>query len=138
MSDSWSRTIEVILQAFSSSLVLMVFAMHVMGQPADTPPGYMESEVSIEAGEIEEPCFALAMTDRIEYTFNSDYPVDFNLHYHQDKGIYFPVEMKNVSEHAGTFISTGSREYCLMWTNRGEVPLGLRYRYQLFRSEAGQ
>jgi hypothetical protein len=135
MNYSWSGTLDATLHACAAGVVLMIFAMPVTGQPANTSPGYMEKEVNVEAGEFEEPCFALAMTDRLEYTFSSDSPVEFNLHYHQDEGVYFPVEMKNVREHAGTFISTGSREYCLMWTNRGEGTLGLRYRYQLFRSK---
>lgn len=98
----------------------------------------MERALNLEAGKIEEPCFTLAMTDRLEYSFNSDSPLDFNLHYHEGQGVSFPVEMKNVSAHKGTFVATGSRKYCLMWTNRGEAPLELHYDYQLFRGEAMQ
>jgi hypothetical protein len=129
-----SQTFAVLTQALSHCVLLVVFVIPALAQAEDAAPEHVEHTVRIEAGKIEEPCFALAMVDRLEYSFTSDGPLDFNLHYHEGQGVYFPVEMKAVSTHAGTFISTGSRKYCLMWTNRGEVALELHYRYQLLRN----
>ena len=126
------------MQGITITLVLMAFTLTAQGQSTDTLLVHLEREVSIEAGKMEEPCFALAMVDRLEYEFSSSEALDFNLHYHEDKAIFFPVEKKNLRGHQGVFVSTGSRQYCLMWTNRGESPVTLRYRYQLYRSGIAQ
>ncbi|MCZ6831744.1 MAG: hypothetical protein O7F73_19555 [Gammaproteobacteria bacterium] len=126
------------LQEINRALILMAFALTAQGQSPDSLLGQLEREVNIEAGKIEEPCFAMALADRLEYEFSSDEALDFNLHYHQGNAIFFPVERKNIHQHEAVFVSTGSRKYCLMWSNRGENPVTLRYRYQLYRSAVPQ
>ncbi len=118
--------------------VLMALALPAQGQQTDMLVAQQEHEVTIEAGKIEEPCIAMALADRLEWEFSSDTPLDFNLHYHQEDAIFFPVNKKNLDQDQDVFIATGSRQYCMMWTNRDEMPSGLRYRYQLYRSKTAQ
>ncbi len=116
--------------------VILALALHAQGQQTEVLVAEQEREVTIIAGKIEEPCFAMALADRLEWEFSSDAPLDFNLHYHQEDAIFFPVDKKNLDQDQDVFIATGSRQYCMMWTNRGERPSGLRYRYRLYRSKA--
>jgi hypothetical protein len=118
--------------------VLLSLAPWATALAGDELLQHVERDVSLAAGKFEEPCLAMALGDRLEYLFSSDEPLDFNIHYHQEDGIFFPVDKKKLRAHQGEYIASGSRQYCLMWTNRGESLTNLRYRYQLHRVGASQ
>jgi hypothetical protein len=115
------------------TLLLVALVHAAAAEPPGTLLQHLEREVELDAGKLEEPCFAMLLGDRLEFVFNSGEPLDFNLHYHQEDAIFFPVEKKNVRAHQGEYIASGSRQYCLMWTNRGDATATLNYRYQLYR-----
>ena len=105
---------------------------------ADTLLGHLEKEVSLAAGKSEEPCFAMAMTDRLMFSFEADTGLDFNIHYHENDSVSFPVSVKNREKEEGEFFATGSRQYCMMWTNRTESAVQLTYSYKIYRRELAQ
>ena len=105
---------------------------------ADTLLGHLEKEVSLAAEKIEEPCFTMAMGDRLMYSFEADTGLDFNIHYHENDSVSFPVSVKNREKEEGEFFATGSRQYCMMWTNQTESAVQLSYSYKIFRRELSQ
>ena len=48
--------------------------------------------------QILEECYALKAGDRLEYRFESDEPVDFNLHYHEGGAVVMPVSREKSVE----------------------------------------
>jgi len=65
--------------------------------------------------QIHEDCVRLAPGDRVEYRFESTEPVDFNIHYHDDKAVVMPVVREQSREDAGMYAAQIARDYCLMW-----------------------
>jgi hypothetical protein len=81
----------------------------------------------------EESCMELARNDLLEIEFSATRAVDFNIHYHLDNQVRFPVNLKRQLEYADSYVAPAAREYCLMWTNRNDHPLRLRYQHQVRR-----
>ena len=73
----------------------------------------------IGPGEVRELCFEAAAGDTIVYRFEGTGPLGFNLHYHDDEEIYYPVPEHETDAEKGHFLATADRVYCLMWTNNG-------------------
>ena len=45
-------------------------------------------------------------------------PVDFNVHYHVDKDVFYPVKRDGMRGDGGTFAAKVGQDYCWMWTAR--------------------
>ena len=73
----------------------------------------------------------LARHDRLEFEFRTDGLLDFNLHYHED-GVFFPVDLRDVTSRKGQYVAPEARSYCLMWTNKQSGPAALDYRYRIY------
>ncbi len=82
---------------------------------------------------LHEECAKLAPGDRLEYTFTSDAPLKFNVHYHDGAAIVEPISRDGVSEDAGVFAPILTRDYCLMW-EAGPTPASLDYRIDIRRA----
>ena len=106
--------------------------------PGEKLMGHLEREVRIEPGKFEEPCFPMALADQLQFSFESDAVLDFNIHYHEGKDIFFPVELSAITRYEQNYFAPISHQYCMMWTNRGETPVTLRYQYRLLRRENQQ
>ena len=89
----------------------------------------------LQPGKIAEPCMVMEEGQRLEFEFLASGDLDFNLHYHEDSAVHFPVNLRNTRGESGVFIAPTRRTYCLMWTNRGESNVQLEYNYQLFDVE---
>ena len=97
---------------------------------------HLEQTVSIEPGQIEEPCFSMQIAERLEFSFRGSAELDFNIHYLEDQSVSFPVDLKAVREEEGVFIAPAAHQYCLMWTNQSEEVIRLDYRYRLYAIES--
>jgi hypothetical protein len=64
---------------------------------------------------IHEECAELKPGDRLDYTFESTEPVDFNIHYHEGDAVAMPVVRERSRGDAGVFAPPLARHYCLMW-----------------------
>ena len=101
---------------------------------------FVEQTVTVPAGRIEEPCFAMPAGARLEFGFASDVVLDFNLHYHvrdSDKRdeVVYPLRRNGVGTMSGNYQAETDQEYCLMWKNRQTVPAELRYHYRVYIEE---
>ena len=91
---------------------------------------------TIQPGQIEESCMLLAAGERLEFSFSANTGLDFNIHYHDDEKVHFPVNESSLSEWKGVYIAPEKQHYCLMWTNKHATePASLDYSYKLYRME---
>jgi hypothetical protein len=65
--------------------------------------------------QIHEECVTLRPGDRVEYAFESDLPVAFNLHYREGNAVVIPVARDGSLEDAGVYVARIANEYCLAW-----------------------
>jgi hypothetical protein len=80
----------------------------------------------IKAGGFDEHCLRLRAGEAIAYRFASDTALDFNIHYHRGKEVFYPV--RQIAVRTGgpaRFVATADDDYCLMWENRGSAPARL-------------
>lgn len=94
----------------------------------------MKKSVTLKPSGMYEECFELKKEQRLFYRFDSDRPVDFNVHFHTENEIHYPVHLNGVTQHDGMF-DTGDRRfhlntlkhYCLMWENPEMNHVNLSY-----------
>ena len=77
--------------------------------------------------QIHEECFKLREGDRVEFRFESNEPVDFNLHYHEGQAVVMPISREKSSEYGGVYVARIPQDYCLMW-EAGAAGAKLDYR----------
>ena len=81
--------------------------------------------------QIHEECLALKAGDRVEFTFESTDPVDFNIHYHEGDAVVMPLSREKAREYAGVYAATLAHDYCLMWeAGAAGAMLDYRIRYK--------
>ena len=64
---------------------------------------------------VHEECLRLEPGDRVDFTFDSTEPVDFNLHYHEGKTVVMPLVREKTRGDAAVFAPQVAQDYCLMW-----------------------
>jgi hypothetical protein len=79
--------------------------------------------VAIAAGDLHEECLHLAKGASRAFTWKSDQPLDFNIHYHQGKDVTYPVKADGRREGRGTFTATVAQDYCWMWSAKAGANL---------------
>jgi hypothetical protein len=67
----------------------------------------------------DERCVTLGAGDELRYRFRASAPVDFNIHHHRGKDVFYPVRQTGVRDAEGRFRAAGADDYCLMWEHRG-------------------
>ena len=90
----------------------------------------LERAVELAPRSNQESCLRLAGDDLLEISFSASDAVDFNIHYHVDGQVRFPVNLKQQRDYADSYVAPEPREYCLMWTNRGPQSVRLSYEYR--------
>ena len=80
--------------------------------------------------EVHEECVELKPGDRLDYTFESTAPVDFNIHYHEGSAVAMPVVREKSRGDAGVFAPPLAHHYCLMW-EAGAAGALIDYRMRL-------
>lgn len=72
--------------------------------------------VTLDANKIHESCLKLAKGERARFEWKSDVPVDFNIHYHEGKEVFYPVKRDGATRGKDTFRAKTDQEYCWMWS----------------------
>ena len=72
--------------------------------PPWAPPGRSRT-ASRWRLEFKELCLDLDAGDRITYAFQSDRPVDFDIHYHDASFVHYPVELKHIVKIERSFVA---------------------------------
>lgn len=106
------------------TLALLIFPLTIFASE--------EIEVDIETGGQHEECFYIENEKTLNYVYQSNAPLNFNFHFHDDKGMNFLVELPSSIENKDTINSLQSKQvYCLMWVNSSEKPASLRYEFTM-------
>lgn len=77
-----------------------------------------------------EECLQLVPGDRVEFTFESTEPVDFNIHYHAGSAVVMPIVREKTRADAGVYAPSIAEGYCLMW-EAGAAGASIDYRIRL-------
>jgi len=78
-------------------------------------------QVTLEPGKVHEECARLESGDKRAWHWKSDTPVDFNIHYHAGREVFFPVKRDAMRGDGGTFAAKTGEDYCWMWTARDKA-----------------
>jgi hypothetical protein len=82
--------------------------------PAD---GSFSRSVSLAPGRFVEVCGPLPAQQAVQWRFEAEAPLDFNIHYHEGKAVHYPARQAGVAQAAGTLETRIAQDYCWMWTN---------------------
>ena len=84
----------------------------------------LHKEIVISPSRAYEECIELLPTHVMEYSFKASKPLTFNIHYHTEEKVFYPVLKEEVSEWSGTLNVVDQHYYydeqeffCLMWEN---------------------
>ena len=86
-------------------------------------------KMTLPAGEFHEDCVQLAARQKLDYSFRSAAPLDFNIHYHRDDKVFYPVRRTAVTALASNYTPRRTDGYCLMWKNPHKKAIDLEYRF---------
>ncbi len=111
-------------------LALFLMAIFISGCASSNVRKDAISETLKPAG-IHEDCTELSPGQIIEYSLDSSKPLNFNIHYHEDGGVFFAVQKDNTTHEKGRFEPQKKQYYCLMWTNSRSEPVTLTYIYKI-------
>ena len=131
------QTVRAALRSQYPFLALMIaytmVSLWILSQPIveSSSPSSLRAPsdtVSLAPFEFREYCLEIASPEAIQYEFQSDGPVEFNIHYHDGFTIKFPVRLEGISVGADEFVAEVQQPYCLMWTNPSMARTSLKYR----------
>lgn len=99
---------------------VLLFALLASGagcMVASPEPRSADSAVRVEIAPyaIHETCLELAAGERIDWRFESDGPVQFNIHYHDGPSVVMPVSRDASTGDSGIFVALTAQDYCAMW-----------------------
>ena len=77
-----------------------------------------------------ELCLVLAQGQQLRYAFSAPRKLDFNIHYHDDHEVFYPVSEDQIMDATATFSAQSEQEYCLMWANQGDMDVLLSLEYE--------
>lgn len=98
-----------------------VFALSLVLAPLTALASEGEGPFSlrIKPRGFDERCLRLEAGESIRYRFAASVPVDFNIHYHRGKDVFYPVRTRAVRSTNGVFKAGHADTFCLMWENAG-------------------
>lgn len=120
------------LKRFSAPLVAALVLLASHAQAADlvsiewSPTGTFERELTVPVGKFAEVCGKLTAKSAVEWNFEADTSMDFNIHYHEGKKVEFPAKLNGVSKGNGTLNVGAPQDYCWMWANKAGKDARLR------------
>jgi len=85
--------------------------------------------VKIEPSGSYEDCLELLPGQIMNYSFDASNFVNFNIHYHTEKGLHYPVNKKGVMMGKGSldiqeldYYTEDQESFCVMWENASSEP----------------
>jgi hypothetical protein len=92
-------------------------ALFLVAAPAGAASSAQSAfNVTLDATRIHESCVKLDKGETARYEWKSDTPLDFNIHYHEGKEVFYPVKRDGATKGKDTFKAKIAQEYCWMWT----------------------
>jgi hypothetical protein len=103
------------------AVALLFGAGGAAAQPVAAPYSH-----TVGPGQIAEECFNLPAGESIGYSFEATGSVDFNIHFHRGKDVFYPVRATGLLRAADRFKAESTEEFCLMWTNGAAQAVTIR------------
>jgi hypothetical protein len=77
------------------------------------------ADILMRAGADEswEECFKFKAGDTLDYSLRSPQPLNFNIHYHRENTVNYPVKTTLHEQTSGSFTAPETDTYCFMWGN---------------------
>ena len=88
------------------------------------------TELNVPPGGHAELCGPLRSGQQVQWRFEADAPVDFDLHYHMGQANTSPAFLRGASQVQGTLQVSVDESYCWMWANRGAEVASVRVSMQ--------
>ena len=77
-----------------------------------------DRSLTIAPGKLAEICGPLEAGQAVQWSFDADRALNFNVHYHVDKDVRYPAKKENVKRLQGDLSVDARQDYCWMWTNK--------------------
>mgnify|MGYP001176792527 FL=1 len=108
-------------------------ALAACATPAPDPYAPLDADAhEMSPYKIHEACVKLAPGDRLDWRFESQAPVDFNIHYHDGPTVVLPVSRTASLGDAGVYVVTLAHDYCATWET-GALRTAINYRIRPVR-----
>ena len=89
-----------------------------------------EIQMELQPSQHYEVCLVMARNETITYTYQANQPLDFNIYYHKDDVVHFPVRNTGFLGLSDSFVAPAAQTYCLLWTNPQAVSATLSIRLE--------
>ena len=89
--------------------------------------------LAINPYEFHEECATLATGDRLDYRFEAQAPVSFQIYYKEGIAFISTVSREDVRDGGGIFNAPAARRYCLRW-DAGQRGALVDFRIRLMRA----
>jgi hypothetical protein len=99
-------------------LLALLLATPVASAQKSSKDAWKPFDIVLEPRQVHEECQRVERGEKRRYHWKSDAPVDFNIHYHRETEVFYPVKRDAMRGDGGTFTARGGEEYCWMWTAR--------------------
>jgi hypothetical protein len=93
--------------------------------------GRFERALTIAPGGVAELCGKLRRGAVVNWRFDADAPLDFNVHYHVGREAVYPVRMAGAAKSADRFVAPKDQTYCWMWQRSTVDPVTVKAILQL-------
>jgi len=80
-----------------------------------------ERSLVVAPGKFAELCGPLDQGQNIRWSFKVDRAVNFNIHYHLDKDVRYPVKQDQVRRLQGDLLVAAKQDHCWMWVNKAKT-----------------
>ena len=90
--------------------------------------GHYEKTATVQPGKFLELCGGLTKGQAIDWSFDADRGLDFNVHFQEDKDVVFPSKQDAVKQASGTLNVAVKQDYCWTWSNKSATPVTLTAR----------
>ena len=85
---------------------------------------------SASPGEFVELCGLLEAGASLQWRFEADPPLDFNIHFHLGKDIRYPARADQARQANGTLAANAAQQYCWMWTHNAAAAASVRVDFE--------
>ena len=115
-----------------AACVLAASAVSAQIQPPMKPVSMQQDTgtLGIWPGDPQEVCHALKRGEKRRYSFTSNAPLEFNIHYHLEETVIYPALGHDMRSKEGIMAAgaDGEEIYCWMWVNLRKHPAELTFR----------
>ena len=119
--------------AIAAAATLSLSALHARAQVIDiawSDGGEFKRSVSVAPGKFAELCGALKPGQAVQWQFEADRALDFNIHFHEGEAVRYPARTDQAPSLQGTLAVDAACDCCWMWPNKSAAPAALQVRLQ--------